>query len=114
MFGRHPKGFAFTDVADGLSNTLMLGETAPGQCAYVGAYAPNFPLAGTTIPLNTFEECLLPPGCHVRGCGFKSYHAGGVQFGMGDGSVTFIADTVDYRVINLLGTREGGEAVSLP
>ncbi len=114
MFGRHPRGFAFPDVTDGLSNTLMLGETAPGQCAYLGAYAPNFPLAGTTIPLNTFEECLLPPGCHTRGCGFKSYHTGGVQFAMGDASVTFLADTIDYRVINQLGTREGAEAVSVP
>ena len=114
MFGRYPKGFRFEDVLDGLSNTLMAGETLPGQCCYNGAYAPNFPLAGTTIPINVFELCPQPPGCHVKACGYKSRHAGGANFLMGDGSVRFLTESINYRLYNALGTRDGGEVVSVP
>ena len=114
MFGRFPSGFAFAHVHDGLSNTLMLGETVPSQCVYIGAYSVNFPIAGTTIPMNTFEVCDKAGGIHYRACGFKSFHPGGVQFVMGDGSVHFFSDSLDYRLYNELGTRAGEESVSLP
>jgi prepilin-type N-terminal cleavage/methylation domain-containing protein len=114
IFGRSPKSLKFSEVTDGLANTFMAGEHLPRQCAYISAYAPNFSLSGTTIPLNTFEECPRPPGCHVRACGFKSDHPGGAQFVMGDGSVHFVSEAIDYRLFNGLGTRGGGEVVSLP
>ncbi len=114
MFGRYPSRIRFADVQDGLSNTIMVGETLPGQCCYNGAYAPNFSLAGTTIPINTFELCPTPPGCHVRACGYKSLHPGGANFVMGDGSVHFLPEATDYRLYNELGTRDGGEVVTLP
>ncbi|MBN2293801.1 MAG: DUF1559 domain-containing protein [Pirellulales bacterium] len=113
MFGRHPDGFRLSDVTDGLSHTFMAGEHLPRQCVYISAYAPNFSIAGTQIPLNTFEICLKPPGCHARACGFKSDHPGGAQFAMGDGSVHFIKESIDYRLYNGLGTRNGGEQVSV-
>ena len=114
MFGRYPRGIRFADVKDGLSTTIMAGETLPGQCCYVAAYAPNFSLAGTSIPINTFELCPRPPGCHVRACGYKSMHRGGANFVMGDGSVHFFAEFIDYRLYNELGTRAGREVVTVP
>jgi prepilin-type processing-associated H-X9-DG protein len=39
----------------------------------------------------------------------RSYHAGGVQFLLGDGSVRFISDNVDTVTFRALGTREGQE-----
>ena len=39
----------------------------------------------------------------------KSYHNGGVNLGMVDASVTFVADNVDATVYKGLGTRAGGE-----
>lgn len=111
MFGRYNDVRRFAQVVDGLSNTFMVGETLPTQCAYGGAYAPNFSLASTSIPLNTFEECPAPPGCHNRGCGFKSDHPGGAHFALGDASVHFINEGIDYRVYNFLGTRAGEEPV---
>ncbi len=114
MFGRYPSGFKFAHVRDGLSNTLMLGETIPSQCVYMGAYSVNFPVAGTSIPMNTFEVCDQRGGIHYRACGFKSFHPGGAQFAMGDGSVHFLSDAIDYRTYNGLGTRAGEESVSFP
>ena len=114
MFGRYPSGFKFAHVRDGLSNTLMLGETIPSQCVYMGAYSVNFPVAGTSIPMNTFEICDRRGGIHYRACGFKSFHPGGAQFAMGDGSIHFLSDAIDYRTYNGLGTRVGEESVSFP
>jgi len=49
-----------------------------------------------------------------RGCGFKSRHPGGANFAMADGSVHFFSATVDYKLFNQLGTRDGGEPVQVP
>ncbi len=113
MFGRFNDERRFAQVTDGLSNTLMVGESLPRQCAYGGAFAPNFSLAGTTIPLNTFETCPRPPGCHNRGCGFKSDHSGGGHFAMADASVRYVIDTIDYRIYNHLGTRAAQDLATL-
>ena len=110
MCGRYNDSRRFSQITDGLSKTIMVGETLPAQCAYGGAFAPNFSLAGTSIPLNTFETCPQPPGCHNRGCGFKSEHQGGANFVMGDNSVHFLSEDIDYRVYNFLGTRAAGDA----
>ncbi len=112
MFGRYNDKRRFSQVTDGLSKTFMVGETLPAQCAYGGAFAPNFSLASTSIPLNTFETCPQPPGCHRRGCGFKSDHTGGAFFAFGDVSIHFIPENIDYRVYNQMGTRAGEEAGS--
>ncbi|MGL5097286.1 MAG: DUF1559 domain-containing protein, partial [Planctomycetia bacterium] len=43
----------------------------------------------------------------------RSYHAGGVNVLMGDGSVTFVGDSIDGATWRALGTIAGGEAASL-
>jgi len=114
MFGRHPVGRHFSDVTDGLANSFAAGESLPGECVYCSAYANNFCLAGTTIPLNTFETCSAAGGPHWRACGFKSLHPGGAYFLMGDGSVHFIEEFIDYRVYNELGSISRGDSGRLP
>jgi prepilin-type N-terminal cleavage/methylation domain-containing protein/prepilin-type processing-associated H-X9-DG protein len=105
----------FGEVSDGLSNTILAGETIPKHCTYNGAYNQNFPMAGTQIPINTMLETKDGVDSEWwRGCGFKSKHNGGANFVMADGSVHFIGDTIDYKLFNEMGTRSGGEAISLP
>jgi hypothetical protein len=41
-------------------------------------------------------------------------HPGGGIFLMGVGSVHFFAETIDFRLYNNLGTREGNEVGSAP
>ena len=41
----------------------------------------------------------------------RSYHPGGVNMGMADGSVRFVADLVDPVVFKAVGSRNGGELV---
>jgi len=41
----------------------------------------------------------------------RSYHPGGVQSLLGDGSVRFVEDTIDGFVWRALGTVGGGEVI---
>jgi prepilin-type N-terminal cleavage/methylation domain-containing protein/prepilin-type processing-associated H-X9-DG protein len=123
MFGRSDKAIRLSEVTDGQSNTFMLGETIPGQCNFLGVFSLNFPVSGTCIPLNTMESNVAgaPKSTQTWGsgsnwfrvCGFKSFHPGGAQFGMGDGSVRYVSRTIDYQLFNDIGTRAGGEAVRI-
>lgn len=116
LFGRTWKtAITFGEVKDGLSNTILAGETIPKHCTYNGAYVQNFPMAGTSIPINTMDETVDgQDSLWWRGCGFKSRHGGGANFAIADGSVHFFSENLDYELFNRMGTRAGGEVVSFP
>ena len=118
MFGRTANAIRMAEVTDGLSNTWMVGETLPGHCTFMGVFSMNFPTSGTSIPLGKMEDNGVgKPGEGTnwyRSCGFKSLHPAGANFCLGDASVRFVQNGVDYRLYNELGTRAGGEAVSAP
>ena len=114
MFGRYPTGYRFAEVGDGLSNTLMCGETIPAHCIFNGAFMPNYPVLPTTIPMSVMESDNGVRGTWFRTCSFKSHHPGGVGFAIGDGSVKFLSRTIDFQLFNNLGTRNGGESVQIP
>ena len=114
MFGRYKNAIRFDDVRDGLTNTFMIGETLPRHCTFISAWAVNFNVSPTTIPLNTMEQDNGVGQNWWRCCGFKSRHPGGAAFAMGDGSVHFVSEGIDMRVYNALGTRAGSEVAKLP
>lgn len=109
-FGRYPKGKKTSSFRDGLSKTLAVGETLPQHCNYLCAHCLNFPLTGTSIPINLFER-MDKGSTYYRACGMKSYHANGINVTMADGSVHFIDEAIDYKTINELGTRNGKETI---
>jgi prepilin-type N-terminal cleavage/methylation domain-containing protein/prepilin-type processing-associated H-X9-DG protein len=55
-------------------------------------------------------SCCSTDNAHIVNAG--SYHPGGANFVMGDGSVRFIKDTVNMTTYWALGTRAGGEVIS--
>ena len=112
--GRHTSRIRLIDIEDGTSNTLMAGETLPRHCWFMGAYTSNFNVSGTGIPLNTMEGADDPPHAWSRTRGYKSMHPGGANFAMGHGSVHFFPESIDYRLYNNLGTRDGREVASVP
>jgi prepilin-type N-terminal cleavage/methylation domain-containing protein len=115
IFDREMRPVQAAQIRDGLSNTLLVGETLPSQCFFNGAYNHNFPINGTTIPLNTFVEGASGVNNFwYNACGFKSRHAAGATFVLCDGSVHFLGDTIDYRLYNALGSRAGGETAAVP
>jgi prepilin-type processing-associated H-X9-DG protein len=125
IFGRTHFALPPALVRDGMSNTFMIGETLPRHCFHNTAFGGNFPVAGTQIPLNTMEGKEGQPDSwtqtelhtnnpHYKACGFKSVHPGGAMFAMADGSVQFIKETIDYKLYNELGTRDGKEPAQIP
>jgi len=91
-------------VTDGLSKTIMVGETLPGHWVWNCVFCENFPVSSTHIPLNTLEQRDTPVD-YWRISGFKSEHPTGVNFLMADGSVHFFSETMDYVTYNMLGSR---------
>ena len=110
FFARSPLSQRISGVKDGMSNTLMVGEVLPATCNWYYAASQNFPIAGTVIPLNRLD--LTIPGNYYDSCGYKSNHAGGVNFTMGDGSVKFLKTSINYQTYNALGSARLGEVVS--
>jgi len=110
----------FAKIADGTSNTFMVGEVLPEESTFFSLFSTNFNATSTSIPVNTRESNAAgnifghsPTGQWQRVSGFKSEHPGGCHMLMVDGSVHFINEDIDRRLFNELGTRDGGEVASL-
>ncbi len=110
-------------ISDGLSNTIFVGEVRVPCSVHAQAgwaFTNNGNGYSTTlIPIN-YDTCSEDTQdlCH-RPCtwntdvGFKSAHAGGAQFSMGDGSVQFLLETIDHQVYQYLGAKSDGQSVTL-
>jgi prepilin-type N-terminal cleavage/methylation domain-containing protein/prepilin-type processing-associated H-X9-DG protein len=134
LFNRSGAKFSLL-VPDGLSNTLMIGESLPQlNCNGVSGH----PLAGsysgwwtadgahsvisTIIPINyqvvaddAGALCPLSPGTTSANWavadGFKSNHSGGANFVFADGSVHFLSQSIDMWTYQRLGCRNDGQVV---
>lgn len=108
----------FASVTDGLSNTFMVGEDLPGLNQHCGWAAANYSTGTCSIPLNNALKAGQPgfnnPGDWPNVYSFRSRHPGGAQFAKGDGSVSFISQTIDLNLYRALATRAGNEAVAAP
>lgn len=124
------------DAVDGTSNTILLGERSfvdpvfdrcaaeagsPGRIlgwGWVWFGAPGNVFLGTGVPINfRMRSCADfndPIRFDDRINAFGSTHPGGCNVAMSDGSVRFIVDNVSPVVFNALGSRAGGETVTLP
>jgi prepilin-type N-terminal cleavage/methylation domain-containing protein/prepilin-type processing-associated H-X9-DG protein len=109
---RRHEGITLRRVSDGLSNTIMVGETLPTHWVWNCIFCDNFPVSSTHIPLNTMlrEDFPINVG---KITGFKSAHTGGANFLMGDGSVHFVNQTIDYLTFNYLGSRANSDTASI-
>jgi len=85
-----------------LANQFPLFMGAPwlaGQHIFTHVGTPNSRSCGFFISL----RAIMPP---------SSYHPGGVNLLLGDGSVRFIKDTIERAIWRALGTVSGGEVIS--
>jgi len=116
---------------DGLSNTILIGESLPAEHDHLtnGSWYTGFSWthfngglahSTTTIPINwrsdggSCSDALHYKGNWNVSWGFKSKHSGGANFLFADGSVHFISQTIDHRTYQLLGCRNDGVPASLP
>lgn len=115
LIARSIHGVPLAAVRDGMSNTFLIGESLPGHSVYNTAYGHQHTIASTNIPLNTMEsDGGVPLDGGRRTQGFKSMHVGGAFMAMGDGSIHFVSENIDYVVWNYLGDRSDRQPVQLP
>ncbi len=116
------RAFQLRECTDGLSNTIVVGEVTSahlpgGYNRWMVAGRHVDCLRSTNNPLNTpVNMGIVNPAGSATGANsaFASRHPGGGLFGFGDGSVSFISETIDLATYRALSTREGGESVTLP
>jgi prepilin-type processing-associated H-X9-DG protein len=118
-------------IADGTSNTLLIGERPASKDLRFGWWYAGVGLdfrgglehhAGVAelMPLRKYRDCNAGPHQFQQGslqdhCSmyhFWSLHSGGANFAMADGSVRFIPYTAN-DLMHALATRSGGEVASL-
>lgn len=128
----------FRDVTDGLSNTIAAGESSyasagnvSGSSAGPGARATTAPTSFQDMPawigsLGSDEVVRIngrfnspinartnPTRMYLANNDDNafSFHTGGAQFLMGDGSVRFITENIDINTYSALFSMNGGEVV---
>jgi prepilin-type processing-associated H-X9-DG protein len=121
-----------TDITDGSSNTLLVGERPPSADMVLGwwyagwgqnrdgdadmilgvrakntsTYAPSCPFGPYPFTAGRFDN-------QCDAFHFWSPHTGGANFAFADGSVRFLRYSAD-DILPALATRAGGEVVAVP
>jgi prepilin-type N-terminal cleavage/methylation domain-containing protein/prepilin-type processing-associated H-X9-DG protein len=131
VFARSTWAARFAETTDGLSNVIAVGEVR-GWCSghlwrkgwalseglWFATTAPiNLPTCpgerGVPMNLNTGGTgCQNKENAWNANMGFKSLHPNGAQFVFVDGSVHFLAQTIDHTTYQMLGDRQDGNAVA--
>ena len=107
------------DCRDGLTNTLAVGEVWDvGRCAGDGGWiyghsasAVHTAAESTQTPLNSNAYNNVTSCNGITNYEFQSMHEGGAFFMMGDGSVRFISENIDYTTYNALASKDGNELI---
>lgn len=117
----------FRDVTDGLSNTMLIAERAGRPDRYRRGASPDpYPYADPNYGMDHLQAAwgvsthiwwlflMNDQGINVDNArGLYSFHGGGANVGLGDGSVRFLSDDIEKGTLNALGTRSGRDTVKL-
>jgi prepilin-type N-terminal cleavage/methylation domain-containing protein len=119
MFAVAKTPVRFSQVTDGLSKTILVGETLPRESMHIAAYTGHFPVTATNIPINSFvPRAEWPNFGHLTNYGeaggIKSRHPGGAYVTFSDGAISFLAESIQFDVLLALGSKASGNAEAAP
>lgn len=124
----------FRDFTDGMSNTVVIGESWGGSDAKTSTHYGPWGLKGLhtcchgrvvsgSAVNNPASFTPYAADWHINAdyngdgsgrqyaWGFGSGHAGGAQFVLGDGSVKFLSENMDYRTFVLMNYIRDGQVI---
>ncbi|MDR2761233.1 MAG: DUF1559 domain-containing protein [Planctomycetaceae bacterium] len=137
----YPLTTTLDSITDGTSNTVAVSETVQGVPGAVGSDARGvmwwgiYSFFNTNQPPNTLSPDIgyADSSAHVRHpieyfitspstdptyrymrLSARSWHVGGVNAGLGDGSVRFVQDQINLDIWRAVGSTNGDEINSLP
>ncbi|MFM7922327.1 MAG: DUF1559 domain-containing protein, partial [Planctomycetaceae bacterium] len=82
-----------------------------GKQYYRGVVVATF-YSHTMTPNSRLRDCIRSVGFDRGHLATRSFHTGGSQLVLGDGSVRFVSENVDIRVWRAVGSINGNEVVS--
>ncbi len=103
----------YAQIRDGASNTIFVGEKLDTKIT-LGWDSGTRETLRNTSSINDEDRWKHrgqgdgPPAPPTEVGGFGSYHTGGAQFSLGDGSVRFISQNINPEVFRHLGNKADG------
>jgi prepilin-type N-terminal cleavage/methylation domain-containing protein/prepilin-type processing-associated H-X9-DG protein len=99
------------NVTDGLSRTLLVYESSGSPAQYSDGQLDNWVNSVEGFWIGTEWPNMYPFGVNVtNGSGIFSFHPGGANALLCDGSAYFLSEDTSHEVLNALATRDGAEA----
>ena len=118
MFWRrdYRRPLRMTNIADGTSNTLMIGEDIGRLNVHNAWYYANGANGTCAVPLNN-ALVTGQPGFNNAGdwpnvYSFRSRHSGGANFALADGSVKFVSQSITLQTYRDASTHASGEVLT--
>jgi prepilin-type N-terminal cleavage/methylation domain-containing protein/prepilin-type processing-associated H-X9-DG protein len=102
-------------ITDGTSNTFLIGEDVPAYNYHSAAFYADGDWCSCNTPLNNLMNLppeSVDPDFWWEQRGFRSFHPGGANFCLADGSVRYVTDGVDNVLYRTSCTRNGEEVVN--
>jgi len=111
----------YRQIRDGASNTMVVGEkiNVKGTVELGWISGTRSSLRNTGVPINNGWDrggpgargingprTPLPAPSDTATSGFSSYHTGGCQCLLADGSVRFLSENIDPKIYSFIGQRE--------
>tara|TARA_R110002095_G_scaffold80197_1_gene68874 strand:+ start:1360 stop:2229 length:870 start_codon:yes stop_codon:yes gene_type:complete len=106
IFGQESNRTRMRDIADGTSNTFIVGEATTNGFRLGALWIGTYSTGDTAIVMRTTAD---DPALLINGTSssaFSSAHEGGAHFLFADGKVQFISENIDGSLYTWLGQKE--------